>query len=92
MQRLRFHKENDRNRNDLTVVAGLFDRNGNYQGGVTKQIEMRLKDETLGKLAGGLTIRTTLDAKPGRYAIRVVVRDSEGQMMAAQNGAVEIPY
>ena len=90
--RLHFHKENDRNRNDLTVVAGLFDRNGNYQGGVTKQIEMRLKDETLEKLAAGITIRTTLDAKPGRYAIRLVVRDSEGQMMAAQNGAVEIPY
>jgi VWFA-related protein len=92
MQRLHFHKENDRNRNDLTVVAGLFDRNGNYQGGVTKQIEMRLKDESLEKLAAGLNIRTTLDAKPGRYAIRLVVRDSEGQMMAAQNGAVEIPY
>jgi len=91
--RLRFHKENDRNRNDLTVVAGLFDRNGNYQGGVTKQIEMRLKDETVQKIAtAGLTIRTTLDAKPGRYAIRLVVRDSEGQTMAAQNGAVEIPY
>ena len=92
LQRLRFHKENDRNRNDLTVVAGLFDSNGNYQGGVTKQIEMRLKDDTLQKLAAGLTIRTTLDAKPGSYAVRLVVRDSEGQMMAAQNGVVEIPY
>jgi VWFA-related protein len=92
LRRLRFHKENDRNRNDLTVVAGLFDRNGNYQGGVTKQIEMRLKDDTLNKLAAGLTIRTTLDAKVGSYAIRLVVRDSEGQMMAAQNGVVEIPF
>jgi VWFA-related protein len=92
MQHLHFHKEADRNRNDLTVVAGLFDRNGNYQGGITKQIEMRLKDETLEKLAAGLTIRTTLDTKPGRYAIRLVVRDSEGQMMAAQNAAVEIPW
>lgn len=92
LRRLRFHKEGDRNRNDLTVVAGLFDRNGNYQGGVSKTIEMRLKDETLNKLAAGLTLRDTLDAKPGGYAIRVVVRDSEGQMMAAQNGAVEIPY
>jgi len=92
LQRLHFRKENDRNRNDLTVVTGLFDRNGNYQGGITKNIEMRLKDETMQKLAAGLTIRTTLDAKPGRYAIRVVIRDSEGQLMAAQNGAVEIPY
>jgi hypothetical protein len=92
LQHLRFHKENDRNRNDLTVVAGLFDRNGNYVIGNAKQIEMRLKDETLQKLSPGLTIRTSLDVKPGRYIIRLVVRDSEGQLMSAQNGAVEIPY
>jgi hypothetical protein len=92
LQKLRYHKENDRNRNDLTVVAGLFDRNGNYVIGNTKRIEMRLKDETLQKLGSGLTIRTSLDVKPGRYAIRLVVRDSEGQLMAAQNGAVDIPY
>jgi VWFA-related protein len=92
LQHLRFHKESDRNRNDLTVVAGLFDRNGNYVIGSAKQIEMRLKDETLQKLGPGLTIRTSLDVKPGRYMIRLVVRDSEGQLMSAQNGAVEIPY
>jgi hypothetical protein len=91
-QHLRFHKENDRNRNDLTVVAGLFDRNGNYVIGNAKKIEMRLKDETLQKPNPGLTIRTSLDVKPGRYMIRLVVRDSEGQLMSAQNGAVEIPY
>ena len=56
------------------------------------KIEMRLKDETLQKLGAGLTIRTSLDVKPGRYMIRLVVRDSEGQLMSAQNGAVEIPY
>jgi hypothetical protein len=28
---------------------------------------------------------------PGSYVIRVVVRDDEGQMMAARNGAIEIP-
>jgi VWFA-related protein len=92
VQHLHFHKENDRNRNDLTVVAGLFDRNGNYVIGNAKQIEMRLKDETLQKLGSGITIRTSLDVKPGRYMIRLVVRDSEGQLMSAQNGAVEIPY
>jgi hypothetical protein len=28
---------------------------------------------------------------PGSYFVRVVVRDAEGQKMAALNGAVEIP-
>jgi hypothetical protein len=27
----------------------------------------------------------------GSYVVRVVIRDTEGQMMAARNGVVEIP-
>jgi VWFA-related protein len=93
VKRLKFRKEEDRNRNDLVVVAALFDRNGVYVTGSQKKIEMRLKDETVEKkLDGGLTIRSSFDVKPGNYAVRLVVRDSEGQMMSAQNGVVEIPY
>ncbi|MCU1237370.1 MAG: hypothetical protein JWP63_5337 [Candidatus Solibacter sp.] len=93
VKRLKFRKEEDRNRNDLTVVAALFDRNGVYVTGSQKKIEMRLKDETVEKkLDGGLSIRTSFDVKPGNYAVRLVVRDTEGQLMSAQNGVVEIPY
>ena len=50
----RFRKEDGRNRDDLTVVSGLFDRNGNYVIGNQKRIEMRLRDETLeNRLARG---------------------------------------
>ena len=53
---------------------------------------MRLKDETLAARANtGITVRSTLDVKPGGYLIRLVVRDAEGQLMTAQNGAVDIP-
>jgi hypothetical protein len=77
---------------DSTMVSGLFDRNGNYVTGIQKRIEMRLLDETLeNRLGSGLTVRTSFDVKPGSYMIRVVVRDDEGQLMAAENGAVEIP-
>jgi VWFA-related protein len=90
---LKFRKEADRNVNELTVVAGLFDRNGVYASGNQKRIEMRLKDETVEKrLDAGLTIRSSFDVKPGTYSVRVVVRDVEGQLMSARNGAVEIPY
>jgi hypothetical protein len=93
VKRLKFRKEEDRNRNDLVVVAALFDRNGVYVTGNQKKIEMRLKDETVEKrLDGGLTIRSSFDVKPGNYAVRLVVRDTEGQLMSAQNGVVEIPY
>jgi hypothetical protein len=53
---------------------------------------MRLKDETLEKRVGsGITVRTSFDVKPGSYLVRLVVRDAEGQLMSAENGAVEIP-
>ncbi len=92
LKKLRFRKAEGRNNNNLTVVSGLFDRNGNYVQGITKTIEFRLKDDTLeNRLGQGVTVRTSFDVKPGTYLIRLVVRDSEGQMMSAANGAVEIP-
>jgi hypothetical protein len=92
-RRLKFRKAEDRNCDNLTIAAGLFDRNGIYITGIQKTIEMRLKDETLEKhLDNGLAIRSAFDVKPGVYAVRVVVRDSEGQLMSAQNGAVDVPY
>ena len=78
--------------NNLTIVLGIFDRNGNFVTGVQKAVEMRLKDETLAARASpGITVRNTFDVKPGAYLIRLVVRDAEGQLMTAQNGAVDIP-
>jgi hypothetical protein len=92
LRRLHYRKEEGRNRDDLTVVSVLFDRNGNYMSGFTKTLEMRLKDETLEtKLQTPITLKTSFDVKPGSYLLRLVVRDSEGQAMAAQNAVVEIP-
>jgi hypothetical protein len=92
VRKLRFRKTDGRNGDDLLVVAGLFDRNGNFLQSVSKTVKMRLKDDTLsGKLDGGIAIHADFKAAPGRYLVRLVVRDSEGQMMAAQSGGVEIP-
>jgi hypothetical protein len=93
VRKLKFRKEEDRNKDELTLVCGVFDRNGVYVTGIQKRIEMRLKDETLEKrLDNGITVRNTIDVKPGQYSIRVVVRDAEGQLMSARNGAVQIPF
>jgi VWFA-related protein len=92
VKQLNFRQEEGRNRNDVTIVCGLFDENGNYVSGIQKVLEMRLKDETLAtRLSSGIAVRSSLKAKPGRYLIRVVVRDSEGQDLTALSGAVEIP-
>jgi VWFA-related protein len=92
VKHLRFRKENGRNRDDLTVVSGLFDRNGNLVTGNSKTVEMRLKDQTLeSRIDSGITVKSSFDVKPGSYMIRLVIRDSEGQLMAAANGTVDIP-
>jgi VWFA-related protein len=92
VKNLRFRKAAGRNNDNLTVLSGLFDRDGNYISGITKLVEMRLRDQTLEKLlTSGITVRTNFDVTPGRYVIRLVVRDAEGQTIAARNGAVQIP-
>jgi VWFA-related protein len=92
LKRLRLRKAEGRNRNDLTIVSALFDRNGNYVTGNQKVVEMRLKDDTLEKRAdSGITVRSSFDVKPGTYLVRLVVRDAEGQQMSAANGSIEIP-
>jgi VWFA-related protein len=93
---LRYRREEGRNRNSVTVVSALFDPNGNYLKSYVKVLDLRLKDETLAnferRFGAGIAIKSTFDVKSGAsYVVRLVVRDSEGQMMAAENGAVEIP-
>ncbi len=92
VKNLRFQKANGRNNDDLKIFSGLFDRNGNFINGLEKVVQMHLQDATLEKLLNsGITVRSNFDVTPGSYVIRLVVRDSEGQTMAARNGVVEIP-
>jgi len=93
IRQLKFRKADDRNVDNLTVLAAVFDRNGNYLQGITKLIEFHLKDDTLqNRLGPGINVRTTFDVEPGTYMVRLVLRDSEGHTMSAVNGAVNIPF
>jgi VWFA-related protein len=87
-----FEKSQGRNWDDLTIVAALFDRNGNFITGEEKTLELRLKDATLERLdQTGVTVKTNFDVKPGGYLVRLVVRDSKAAQLSARNGVVEIP-
>jgi VWFA-related protein len=88
----KYHKADGRNVNNVTMVTGIFDRDGNYLQGIKKVLELHLKDDTLiNRLARGATIKTNFDLQPGTYLVRQVVRDSEGQQLSATNKAVVIP-
>lgn len=88
---LRFQKAQDRNNDTVTVVAGLFDANGNFISGLERVLNLRLRDQTLaGVQSSGITIKEVFHVAPGRYVIRIVVRDSEGKAMGSRNKGVDI--
>jgi hypothetical protein len=89
---LRYRKADGRSNDTLTVVGGVFDRDGNYIVGTQKIVDLKFKDQTLDALPeSGITVKTNLDVASGNYVVRLVVRDSEGQVMSAINSAVVIP-
>ena len=92
VRKLRFSKAEGRNVDDVAIVTALFDRNGNYEQSISKIVHLRLLDDSLqNKLNSGISVRSDFKVAPGTYVIRLVVRDTEGQTMATQDGAVEIP-
>src|ERR1017187_2030753 len=93
LKSIHLRKAGDRNRNDLRIVATLFDTNGNFLVGTEKLVQLRLRDETVAGLdrKPPVVIRTDFDVKPGAYLVRLVVRDAEGQQITAENAAVEVP-
>ena len=93
LARVHFEKSGGRNVDDLTVVAAIFDRDGNFLTGTQRVVSMKLRDETFQKLThSGVTVKTSFDLKPGDYVVRLVVRDANAALLSAQNGVVEIPY
>jgi VWFA-related protein len=93
LKSLRFRKADGRNLDNLTIATAIFDENGNFILGGEKIVEMKLLAPTYDRLnKSGLTLKSSFDVKPGKYLVRLVIRDSEGSQMAARNGAVVIPY
>ena len=92
VKKLAYRKDGERNRNDLTIVTGVFDNDGNFVNAERKVLEMQLLDETLvNRLDSGISVKSSFTVHSGRYVVRMVVRDSEGQTMSAQSSMVEIP-
>jgi VWFA-related protein len=93
LKNLPFRKVDARNLDALTVVAGLFDLDGKIAvEGVSKTINLAIKDETLAaRKADSMETKLTFDAPTGKYVLRLVVRDSEGERIGTRNSAVVIP-
>ncbi len=87
---LHYRKVDGKNSNDVEVVCGLFDRNGSYIKGVSNTITLRLVDNVVFNRENGVVpVRAEFKIPPGAYRIRMVARDSEGELMTAQNSSVD---
>ena len=93
LKSIHFQKVQGRNNDQLTILTGIFDENGNFVTGLSKIVGMKLLDTTYTRLSrSGFTVKTSFDVRPGTYLVRLVVRDAVGAQMAARNGAVVIPF
>ena len=88
-----FNKADGLSKDKLTLVAGLFDQNGNYLKGTESNVDLRYKDETLeARMNAGLAVKTIFDdVKSGSYLVRLVAREAEGQMISTTSGTVDVP-
>jgi VWFA-related protein len=90
---LAFEKKDGRNLKDLSVVVGLFDDDGNFVQAFEKTIRLRFRDDHLaGWLKTGVASSTDFRVIPGRYTVRLVVRDSQGSQMTAKSASADLSH
>jgi VWFA-related protein len=84
MHTVHFRKEDGNNVDDLTLMVALFDQNGKLVAGKNQTINLRLPDAALAQLRdeGGETT-ADLDATPGNYSVRAVMRESASRQLGA---------
>jgi len=93
MSSLRFRQSNDLHFKKVVFLTVVFDRDGKCVIAKEKELELKLRDATLAKLAQtGITMKTEVDLKPGTYLVRQIVRDSEDGQLSGLSRTVEIPY
>ena len=65
LKNFKFRKVEDRNRDTLTVVTGIFDENGRYVKGTQRTTDMQLRDHTgRGRTSGPSQLKRVLMSRP----------------------------
>jgi VWFA-related protein len=89
--KLEFRRVDDRRVQDLTIVAALFDGQGNFVLGKEGGISFSLKAGSFTSLSKeGVNCTLTLLAPPGTYRLRTVVTDAASGRMVTSNESVEL--
>jgi VWFA-related protein len=88
---LQFPTSHGRHLQQLVLLTVLLDRNGGFVTGVESTMDLALTDATLASFGkDGLRTVATLDAAPGIYQLRTVVREGMKGSLGTQTATVDI--
>ena len=87
---LRYREERGQHKNTITLVYGIFDRNGNLAGGEIDTIDLNLTPATLAGEDPVMQASKTFAIQPGRYSVRVLVQDAEERRLTALNASADV--
>ena len=89
---LQFPEEDDRRRNQISLVLVALDETDHFISGLEKAIDFRLLENSYAGLRErGLTSRVELRLPIGRYKIKAVVRENAQGKIGSITKSVEIP-
>lgn len=89
---LRFFEEDDRRKNQISLVLAAYDDTDHYISGLEKSMDFQLLESSYsGIRERGLTSRVELKLPVGRYKIKAVVRENAQGKMGSITKSVEIP-
>ncbi|HTS11717.1 MAG TPA: VWA domain-containing protein [Candidatus Limnocylindrales bacterium] len=83
---VKFGMQSHRHTQELVFVSALLNEKGDFVVGKESRMDLMLKDASLAELSKtGITAKTFLQAPPGRYSLREVVRDGDGKLFASSS-------
>ncbi len=88
-----FVPSGDRYEADLEIVGAVYDEAGHSVGDVSgERAQLSLTEETYRRtMADGLTVQKTVALKPGRYQVRMAVREATRSLLGSASQWLEIP-
>jgi hypothetical protein len=89
---LHYRKVDGRNCQELTAVAAVFDKDGNFVAGKQQTLTLQLRDESMDGLGQkpAETLQRAFALSPGAYLVRLAVRSAEDQTMTEVSTPVDV--
>jgi VWFA-related protein len=88
-----FVPSGDRYDADLEIVGAVYDEDGRSVGDVSgEQAQLSLTEASYRRMmADGLTVQKTVALRPGRYQVRMAVREGSRSLLGSTSQWLEIP-